>query len=285
MSGHHGYSPSVGVTRHVVVTGGSSGLGRSIAAIFASRGDRVSLIARDATRLRAAAERMDGEVQWAVADVTDRAELSRAIGALVDASGSCDVLVAAAGAARPGHFNDLDDRVFRDQLELNYFGTLNAIRLVAPSMIERRGGSLIAVASTATLLGVYGLSAYAPSKSAVCSLMEVLRVELKPHGIYVGCVLPPDMDTPGLVAENRTKPAECARISAGITPRSPDDVARRVVRGIDRSKFLITADMTTRALTLARGLLSPAVHHFVDRAVRQVQIDQSKGTNPGPDGS
>jgi 3-dehydrosphinganine reductase len=100
--------------------------------------------------------------------------------------------------------------------------------------------------------------------------MEVLRCELKPHGIYVACVFPPDMDTPGFAAENQTKPEECARISSGIKPRHPDDVARAVLRGLDRRRFMITADPQTAVLARAAGILSPVLHRVFDRTVKNV---------------
>ena len=87
-------------------------------------------------------------------------------------------------------------------MELNYFGTLYPVRAVVPSMIERRQGHLMLVSSAAGIVGVYGYSAYAPAKFAVRGLAETLRAELKPHGIVVGCAYPPDIDTPGLEAED-----------------------------------------------------------------------------------
>jgi 3-dehydrosphinganine reductase len=257
--------------RHAVITGGSRGLGRSIAALLAARGDRVSLIARDPGGLREAASFVRGDVTWRAADVTDPEMLRHAMADLVEQSGPCDLLVAAAGAAQPGYFSQLDDDVFRGQMELNYFGVLNAVRTVTPSMIHRRTGSIVAVASAAALIGVFGYTAYAPSKYAVRGLMEVLRAELKPYGIQVACVFPPDMDTPGFAEENRTKPKECARISASIKPRDPDDVARAVLRGMRRRRFMITADPQTAVLGRAASLVAPVLHRILDRAVKDVQ--------------
>lgn len=161
-------------------------------------------------------------------------------------------------------------------MELNYFGVLNAVRAVTPSMIERRTGSIVAVASTAALVGVYGYAAYAPSKFAVRGLMEVIRSELKPHGVHVARAFPPDMDTPGFTVENSTKLDEGARISAGIKPHNPDDVARAVLRGIDRRRFVITADPQTAALARGAGLLAPVLHRIMDRTVRSVQQERAR---------
>ena len=90
-------------------------------------------------------------------------------------------------------------------MEIDYFGTLHAVRAVVPAMVERRRGHLVLVSSTVAHVGVYGYSAYAPAKHAVRGLAETLRPELKPHGITVACAYPPDTDTPGYAEENRHK--------------------------------------------------------------------------------
>ena len=79
------------------------------------------------------------------------------------------------------------------------------------------------------------------------------------------------MDTPGFVTENASKPEEPARISAGIKPHDPNDVARAVLRGIDRRRFVITADPATAVLARGAGLFSPILHRMTDRTVGKVQ--------------
>src|SRR5205085_5374802 len=129
------------------------------------------------------------------------------------------VLVTCAGYSRPGRFEELDAATFRDQMDVDYFGTLHAVRAVTPAMIVRRRGHLVLVSSTAGLIGVYGYSAYAPAKFAVRGLAETLRGELKPYDIVVGCAYPPDTDTPGLAQERATKPEATATLSAGFPTR------------------------------------------------------------------
>ena len=142
-----------------------------------------------------------------------------AIARLTEGLGPCDILVAAAAdTAHPGYFEQLDDSVFRDQMEADYFGTLHTVRAVVPSMIERKRGHLVLVGSVAALIGVFGYTAYAPAKYAVRGLAETLRVELAPYGIVVACAYPPDTKTPGFDRENELKPPETARISESIKP-------------------------------------------------------------------
>jgi 3-dehydrosphinganine reductase len=259
---------------HVIVTGGSSGIGLETARQAVARGARVSLIARDESRLATAAADV-GAAATASADVAERSALRSAIEALVAQEGPCDVLVTSAGSSHPGYFEQLDDQVFRDQMDVDYFGTLHAMRAVVPAMIERGRGHIVTISSTAGLIGVFGYTAYGPAKFAVRGLTETLRSELAPHGIVVACAYPPDTRTPGFDAENLLKPPETERISAAIKPRDAADVARAVVKGIEKDRLVITADTQTAALARAAGLLGPYVRWSMDRQVAKVRREQS----------
>jgi len=266
---------------HALVTGGSSGIGLATGRELAARGAAVTLLARDETRLRAATASIGvaaplADVGFARADVRDARATGEAVSAAASTRGPIDVVVTAAGYARPGYFTELTDDTFRDQVDVDYFGTLHVVRAVVPEMIERGRGHLVMVASTAALVGVFGYSAYAPAKYAVRGLAETLRPELAPLGIVVACAYPPDTDTPGLVAENEHKPFETARLSEAITPRSADAVARAVARGIERDRLVITADAQTAALARAAGVLGPYVRWSVDRTVRRAR--KARGT-------
>lgn len=256
----------------MLITGGSSGIGLALAEACASRGSRVSLIARDQERLAEAGARVTARapstrVVTASADVTDAPALRNAIAGCVAELGPIDVLVTSAGYAEPGRFLEQDDAVFRDQMEVDYFGTLHAVRAVVPAMVERRRGHLVLVASTVAFVGIYGYSAYAPAKHAVRGLAETLRPELKPYGIRVACAYPPDTETPGFDRENARKPEETRRISGGIAPRSASVVADAIRKGIERDRLVITADPTTAALARTAGLIAPVLHPYLDRHV------------------
>jgi 3-dehydrosphinganine reductase len=256
---------------HVLITGGSSGIGLATAVLAARAGARVSLVARDRARLDAAAARVGAGTVTAIADVTDPAAVIDAVATATGQHGPVDVLLTSAGLAHPGYFTDLDDAVFREQMEVDYFGTLNAARAVVPTMITRGAGHLVLVSSTAGLIGVFGYSAYAPAKYAVRGLAETLRPELVHHGIRVSCVYPPDTHTPGFEAENALKPPETVRISEAIKPREAEHVAMAIVKGIGKNRLVITADTQTAALARAAGLLGPYVRTTMDRTVRKVR--------------
>ncbi|GAA1713765.1 SDR family oxidoreductase [Fodinicola feengrottensis] len=258
---------------HAVITGGSSGIGLATAHAFVRRGATVSLMARGSERLEAAAAQLRQEgatVATAAVDVSDADAVRAAVKEVTAAQGPCDVLVASAGQARPGRFLELDDAIFRDMVEVDYFGVYQAIRAVVPSMVERRRGSIVAISSAAALVGIYGYSAYGPAKFAVRGLMESLRGELKPHGVHVGCVFPPDVDTPQLVEENQWKPAETAAISGTIKPIHPDRVALAIARGIERNKFAVYPDAGTAAIARLIPLAGSLWRRFEDSRIRSV---------------
>lgn len=261
------------VGTHVCITGGSSGIGLAFAKRCVERGAAVSIIARDADRLTSARDAIAGlrpgaRVTSGCADVADRDVLHAVIASVAGEFGPVDVLVTCAGYARPGRFVDLSDDVFRRQMEVDYFGTLYAVRAVLPFMLERRRGHVLLVASTAALVGVYGYAAYAPAKFAVRGLAETLRPECLAAGVVVACAYPPDTDTPGLAEENTHKPEVTKRISASITPRTAEAVADAMVRGIERNRLIVTADAGTAALARGAGLVAPLLHRYLDRHVR-----------------
>ena len=254
---------------HAIVTGGSQGIGLETARLLAGRGARVSLIARDPENLAAAQRSIGDAAATASADVTQPEALNAALAGLTNARGPCDLLVCSAGSAHPGYFEQLEIETFRSQMDLDYFGTLHAIRAVLPSMLERGRGGIVGVSSAAGLLGVFGFGAYAPTKYAVRGLCDVLRAEFEHRGIYVGCVFPPDTLTPGFETENLIKPAETAAVSATIKPMAAEAVAAAIVKGIEKGRHVITADRLTATLAYGGGLVAPLVHREMARQVRR----------------
>jgi 3-dehydrosphinganine reductase len=246
---------------HAVVTGGSSGIGKELVRLLVDRGSNVSVVALDDEDLLSVeSDHADarGSVTAHGVDVGVEDQVRDAIGLSVEEFGPCDLLIASAGISRPGRFLEMPDGEFERHMRVNYFGTLYAIRAVAPSMIERGSGRIAAIASAAGLLGVYGYTAYGSTKYAVRGLCDVLRTELKPHGVYVGCAFPTDVDTPQFAGEQPFLPDETKAIAGSVKPMSPEKVARAILRGVDRRKANIFTDPTTavldRLVRMAPGL-------------------------------
>lgn len=259
---------------HVLVTGGSSGIGLAFVRRVLDLGARVSVVAlddEDLERTGAELRRRGADHLVAPADVADLDQVDAAVGRAIAALGPCDVLLTSAGIAHPGYFERLDDEIFRRTMDVDYFGTLHALRAVVPAMIERRAGSVVGISSAAGLVGIFGYTPYAPAKFAVRGLLEALRCELEPLGVHVGCVCPPDTDTPQLEFENRFKPAETHAISGQIKPITADRMAAAIVRGVERQEFLIMADWQTRMLARTAGLLRGTYFASFDRRVRKAR--------------
>lgn len=100
--------------------------------------------------------------------------------------------------------------------------------------------------------------------------MESLRGELKPHGVHVACVYPPDVDTPQLAEENKYKPAETAAISGAVKPMSADDVAEAIVDAIDSGRFAVYPNRQMALLAGLGPLTAPLFRRLVDRKARSV---------------
>jgi len=156
-------------------------------------------------------------------------------------------------------------------MEVNYFGTLWCIRAVVPSMMARRRGTIAAISSSAGLISVFGYTAYGPSKFAVRGLTDVLRIELKPHGIHVACIYPSDVDTPQLAGEEPYKPAELHRIAGTIKPIPPEQVADAILRGVARKRPVIYTDPRTRWLARLAGSAPGFTRFYMNQATRRAR--------------
>jgi 3-dehydrosphinganine reductase len=276
--------------RHALITGGSSGIGLSVAAQLASDRWNLSLVARRSDRLDEARRLLlethgltDGQVLTVSADVSDMAAVDTAVAAAVDAYGPPDLVVTSAGIARPGRFDELPVDAFRQAMDVNYLGTVHTVKAVMPHMRRRGGGRIVMVSSGAGLIGLFGYTAYAPSKFAVRGFAESLRGELARDGIGVSIVYPPDTDTPQLAEENRYKPPETKRITAEARTWSADDVARVILKGVRRKRFVITPGWEMWALSRLHSLIGSLLQRRFDRLAAAAR--QQMETPAGPGGS
>ncbi|NLH80556.1 MAG: SDR family NAD(P)-dependent oxidoreductase [Phyllobacteriaceae bacterium] len=264
-----------------IVTGGSSGIGLAAATRLARRGHPVVLIARRTEPLAEAAEAIREAVPGACVaaralDVRDAAALARVVDETAAVHGPIAWLVASAGVVEPGLFVEQPLDSHRAQLEVNYLGTLHAVRAVVPSMRAAGRGRVVLVSSGAGLFGIYGYSAYAPSKFAVRGLAEVLRVELAEHGIAVTLVCPPDTDTPQLAAETAARPAATAAIAAGGGVWSADAVAEAMLAAATRGRFLVAPGATLGLLARFHSLIGPLLRLHQARVVRSLARRRSR---------
>jgi 3-dehydrosphinganine reductase len=232
--------------RHVLVMGGSSGIGLATAEAFAARGADVTVVARSRDRLEAACEaialnRVDTSqrVEKVAADVSTADGAAEAVvKATQGGARPIDVLVNCAGIIIPGYFEAMPIESFEECMD-SWRACVHASRAVVPSMIDRRSGHIVNVSSVAGFMGIFGYTAYSSAKYAILGFSEALRSEMRPYGVKVSVVCPPDTDTPGLAFEKGLRPPETDKVAGNIAPVAPAIVADAIVRGVERGTYLI----------------------------------------------
>ena len=258
-----------------LVTGGSSGIGLAIAVSLVRQGASVWMMARHTERLERALANLKCEPSQMCgilsADVSDATQVNEALEQITSQAGVPDLVVNSAGVAQPGYFLDLSLDVFQEMMATNYFGTVNVSKAVLPGMAARRSGHIINIASLAAVVSLIGYSAYGASKYAVRGFSDVLRAELKPMGIRVSIVYPPDTDTPQLEYENRFKPPETKEIVGMASVMSPQAVAEVTLREAAKGRYVILPGWEAKFLYHLIGIAGNAVYPVMDWLVQRAR--------------
>lgn len=269
---------------NVFLTGGSSGIGLATARLLAAKGADVVIFARGREKLAAALaeierSRVSAAQRFASrrVDVTDHASVIAVMAEAVESFGIPDLLINAVGRALPRSFEDVTYEQFAETMRINLHGAWSTSAALVPHM-KAKGGAIVNVSSAAGFVGVFGYTDYCASKFAVVGFSEALRQELRPCGITVSVLCPPDTDTPGLANEDLTKPAETKAVSAGARLMQPDDVAKALLTGVRRGTFMIVPGREGK-LAYFMKRHTPAV---VDLAMRREISKVQNATAPAP---
>ncbi|XP_045617477.1 3-ketodihydrosphingosine reductase [Procambarus clarkii] len=253
--------------KHVLITGGSSGIGLSVAHDVAGRGANVTLIARSVSNLEKARDEVagtiskvasGGKVQFFSADLSGSPEkVSLAVKSAEASLGPVFMLVNCAGFSRAQKFEDISPQLLKQMMDVNYTGSFIITQEVVRSMKQQREGVVVFTSSQAGLLGLYGFTAYSAAKSALVKLAESLHMEVKPYNITVTVCYPPDTDTPGFEEENKTKPVETKLISEAAGLFKADDVAKQLVEDALSGSFSSTVGFEGFLLTTLCAGMGP----------------------------
>jgi len=237
-----------------LVTGASSGIGRSIALELASRGTPVVLVARRQSMLEdvahAIATEHNGAVEILVADLLTAEGLDTVDTRLRSEDSPIDLLVNNAGFGTFGSFHKLPVGREEDEVRLNISALLRLSHAAAATMVSRGRGGIMNVGSTAGFQPMAFSTTYSSTKAFVNTFSQALHEELKPHGVHVSVL------APGYV---RTEFQDVAELSASVIPNfawlDVDRVARIGLNAVDKNKAVaVTGGMYKTAIGLNRVL-------------------------------
>ena len=261
--------------RRIVITGGSSGLGLALATELAQQGAQLGLVARNRQNLDQATRDIKHKhgsgtlIETAAVDVSDEAACQRELNLLVDRLGGIDMLINCAGILREGHFQELSTQTFRDVMDINLFGVLNASRALLPALRTSQG-RIVNIASIGGLTGVFGYAPYCASKHALVGLTETMRCELKPQGIRVQLVCPPEFDSPMVEALDKYRTPENKAHTLTIPKHDVQTIVHGTLKGIKRGSFLIVPGTMAWMASLGMRHFPRIQHWVVDRVVASV---------------
>jgi len=258
----------------VVITGASSGIGRSLATAIAQRGGRLVLAARRADPLldaaHAIATRCDCEAPLAVpSDVQDPASVEYLIETAIGHLGGIDVLVNNAGTCVYGEAIRTSGEDIEDMLRVHVLGPYYGMQAVIPEMKRQGHGLIVNVASIAAFHGVPYLSSYGAAKAAEVSLSQSIRTELQGTGVDVMVVCPNYTDTNLFAAEKNVGGARRPRGRY----KSADAVAESIVKAIERGRKDLVLTFEGKMLYLMRSLWPDLVDLVFNRMAVRLQED------------
>lgn len=179
--------------KKALVTGGSRGLGKAIALALAAEGVEVAITGRNEKSLKETTKELQTrgiKTMYSVFDISNFQEVEFSLKKLQNDFGTFDILINNAGIAAFGSFLDMPEKEWMNIVQTNLFGPYYVSKTILPSMVEKKGGDIINVSSTAGLKGGATTSAYSVSKAGLISLSESLMFEMRKHNIRVTTLTP-----------------------------------------------------------------------------------------------
>jgi meso-butanediol dehydrogenase / (S,S)-butanediol dehydrogenase / diacetyl reductase len=218
-----------------LVTGGSSGIGRATALLFAQEGARVAVVGRSLDRSEAVCAEFSvngGTAVGIAADVSRDCDAQMMIGRTVQAFGGLDILFNNAGIGHDSDTVETSEEIWDEVIDVNLKGVFLGCHYAIPRMLERGGGSIINGASTAGLVGFARRAAYSAAKGGVIAMTRSMAIEWATRNIRINALSPGATATPltELAYSRQSDPALARQRHVQLQPigrlSSPDEIAR-----------------------------------------------------------
>lgn len=210
------------------IVGGSTGIGRDITLKLAALGVKVAVSSRSADKLTELAAAHENITAYPV-DITDVQAVVSTYREISEQFGAIDLALLNAGVWHPMSVGEFDVDRCRQSMEVNHGGITNTLQVLLPDMLAKDSGHIGLVASVAGYRGLPKAIAYAPSKAAVISLAEVLKLELEGTNVDISLINPGFVETPMTSVNEFPMPYII----------SSDDAAERIIKGLRRRRFEI----------------------------------------------
>lgn len=225
--------------KKAIVTGGNRGLGKAVALALAAEGVDVAITGRDEKTVKETVKELEGkgiQAAYSIFDVSNQKEVETEMEKLQKSFGSFDILINNAGISAFQSFLDMPVDQWQNIVQTNLFGPYFMSRAVLPAMIEKKGGDIVNVSSTAGLKGGANTSAYSVSKAGLISLSESLMYEMRKHNIRVTTL------TPSTIASDMS--VKLLKITDGNPEKvlQPEDFAELVVDILKLNKRALLAN-------------------------------------------
>jgi len=258
----------------VLITGSSSGIGKTTAIEMSKQGACIVLNGRNKQKLLRVEEQIrsqGGKVTSFCCDITNPVSSKNLLDFTLESFGKLDILINNAGVSMRGKFSELKPEVFKTVFNINVLGSVN-VSIPALPYIKKTKGSIVFMSSVAGIRGLPGNSAYSSSKMALRAIAESIRIEEANSNIHVGLIY---VGITEIEKGKKTIGADGSLISlqdrSGFNVQSLDQVANSIIRNIERRKFITVLTLMGKLNAFLQPIVPEIVEHILINSSKQIK--------------